>query len=64
MYCWNKFLQPPDLESFRTETSTQTGPLASRNTTQVAKKTKQQWTLEEYKQVMGAYYQALEQLPS
>ena len=55
------FSKPQALESFRTETFTQIGPLASRNTTQVVKKTRQKWTRGEYKQGTRAYYQALEQ---
>ena len=52
---------PQALESFHTEIFTQIGPLASRNTKQVVKKTRQKWTPEEYKKVARAYYQVLEQ---
>ena len=61
MYYWNKFLQPQALESFQDENTTQIGPLDSRSTNQILKKPRQKWTREEYKQVMIAYYQALEQ---
>ena len=49
------------LESFQDESTTQIGPLDSRSTNQILKKPRQKWTREEYKQVMIAYYQALEQ---
>ena len=50
------------LESFQDENTTQIGPLDSRSTNQILKKPRQKWTKEEYKQVMIAYYKALEQL--
>ena len=52
---------PQALESFQDENTTQIGPLDSRSTNQILKKPRQKWTREEYKQVMIAYYQALEQ---
>ena len=52
---------PKALESFQDENTTQIGPLDSRSTNQILKKPRQKWTREKYKQVMIAYYQALEQ---
>ena len=52
---------PQALESFQDEKANQIGPLDSRSTNQILKKPRQKGTRKEYKQVMIAYYQALEQ---